>query len=202
MNKNDLRFIKTEKLIKDAFIDLLDESGVKGVSVRALCEKALISRNTFYMHYETISNLVESIYVDVWRDFGKNYELTKAENTSVEQGIRWYIDQVDSHRHTIRALFRYDMRNFDKIVYDYVFRQPMMLVYDDFDSYTTDVRVQLNIGFILSAVITYTVTWLDNYDRISKELRVKDMAELLRMPLKLFRDKLHQVMERDKNKRD
>ena len=47
----DLRIIKTKKAIRDAFLALIEEKGFERISVKEITEKAMISRNTFYLHY-------------------------------------------------------------------------------------------------------------------------------------------------------
>lgn len=59
-NKNDLRFIKTEKLIEETYIALKMKSR-SPVKVSELCEAALINKTTFYTHYETMEALHEHI---------------------------------------------------------------------------------------------------------------------------------------------
>ncbi len=56
MNKNDLRFKKTEIAIKEAYMTL-KENSAKPIKVTELCEKAMINKTTFYAHYETIETL-------------------------------------------------------------------------------------------------------------------------------------------------
>ncbi len=60
MNKNDLRFKKTEMAIKEAYMTL-KENSTKPVKVTELCEKAMINKTTFYAHYETIEALKKQI---------------------------------------------------------------------------------------------------------------------------------------------
>lgn len=60
MNKNDLRFKKTETAIKAAYISL-KQTGTKPVKVTELCAKAMINKTTFYAHYETIEALKKEI---------------------------------------------------------------------------------------------------------------------------------------------
>lgn len=60
MNKNDLRFKKTETAIKEAYV-ALKENSTKPVKVTQLCEKAMINKTTFYAHYETIEALKKNI---------------------------------------------------------------------------------------------------------------------------------------------
>ena len=56
VNKNDLRYIKTERLIVHTYVNLRlrDPSPVK---VSDLCREALINKTTFYSHYDTMESL-------------------------------------------------------------------------------------------------------------------------------------------------
>ena len=60
MNKNDLRFQKTEMLIKKTYLTL-KKRGSSVVKVKDLCEKAMINKTTFYAHYETIDHLHKQV---------------------------------------------------------------------------------------------------------------------------------------------
>ncbi|WP_240418905.1 TetR/AcrR family transcriptional regulator [Paenibacillus periandrae] len=58
---NDLRVIRTKKLIEDAFLTIMEEQGFEGVTVRSLSQKAGINRGTFYLHYQDIYDLMEKL---------------------------------------------------------------------------------------------------------------------------------------------
>ena len=60
MNKNDLRFQKTELLIKKTYWDL-KKHGSTVVKVKDLCDTAMINKTTFYAHYETIEHLHKAV---------------------------------------------------------------------------------------------------------------------------------------------
>lgn len=60
VNKNDLRFIKTEKIIEETYISLKKKTRSQ-IKVKELCEAALINKTTFYAHYETMEALHEHI---------------------------------------------------------------------------------------------------------------------------------------------
>ena len=60
MNKNDLRFQKTELAIRNAYVSL-KKRGKTSVKVVDLCEAAMINKTTFYTHYETIEHLHRTI---------------------------------------------------------------------------------------------------------------------------------------------
>ncbi len=55
-NKADLRYIKTEKLIEDTYLNLKRKYH-RPIKVSELCEAALINKTTFYTHYETMETL-------------------------------------------------------------------------------------------------------------------------------------------------
>lgn len=55
-NKNDLRFVKTEKLIENTYLSLRKKFR-RPIKVSELCEMALINKTTFYTHYETMDAL-------------------------------------------------------------------------------------------------------------------------------------------------
>lgn len=55
-NINDLRYIKTDRLIEDTYIDLKKKTR-SPIKVNQLCKAALINKTTFYTHYETMDVL-------------------------------------------------------------------------------------------------------------------------------------------------
>lgn len=59
--KTDLRIEKTEKAIKNAFIELRAKKPLEKITVKELCELALINKSTFYSHYEDIYALSEAM---------------------------------------------------------------------------------------------------------------------------------------------
>lgn len=55
--KSDLRVTKTRRLIKAAFLDLVQAKPVQKVTVTELAKRAEISKGTFYLHYVDIYDL-------------------------------------------------------------------------------------------------------------------------------------------------
>lgn len=58
-NKIDLRVLKTEESIKNTFKSMLLEMPYEKITIKELCERALINRKTFYLHYSSIDDLLE-----------------------------------------------------------------------------------------------------------------------------------------------
>lgn len=57
----DLRIEKTEKAIKNAFIELRAKKPLEKITVKELCAEACINKSTFYSHYADIYALSEAI---------------------------------------------------------------------------------------------------------------------------------------------
>ena len=47
----DIRYLRTEKLIFDAFAKFLSEKPYEKITVQDIADKAMINRATFYAHY-------------------------------------------------------------------------------------------------------------------------------------------------------
>ncbi|KAI4449856.1 hypothetical protein C823_004389 [Eubacterium plexicaudatum ASF492] len=55
----DIRMEKTEKAIKNAFMELRSKKPPEKITVKELCRLACINKSTFYSHYEDIYALSE-----------------------------------------------------------------------------------------------------------------------------------------------
>lgn len=53
------RYRRTEKLILDGLVTLLQEKSIKNITVRELADLVDINRSTFYLHYTDIYDLLE-----------------------------------------------------------------------------------------------------------------------------------------------
>jgi AcrR family transcriptional regulator len=65
--KTDLRAQRTDKAIRQAFEEML-MTGATPIKVSALTQRAGINRKTFYLHYDTIEDLVDSYISDARAD--------------------------------------------------------------------------------------------------------------------------------------
>ncbi|WP_077609652.1 TetR/AcrR family transcriptional regulator [Clostridium sp. Marseille-P2415] len=59
--REDLRTLKSKRLMKNTFLELIKEKGYQHITVMDISRRALINRKTFYFHYETIEALYEEM---------------------------------------------------------------------------------------------------------------------------------------------
>lgn len=58
----DLRVRRTQKLIRDAFIALIEERSFDAITVGEIASRAMVSRTAFYRHYQDKFDLVEKLF--------------------------------------------------------------------------------------------------------------------------------------------
>lgn len=58
MNKSESKYFNTAIRMDKAFLELLEKKDFAYITVKEICEKAEVNRSTFYLHYETISDLL------------------------------------------------------------------------------------------------------------------------------------------------
>lgn len=62
MKKSESKYFKTALRMDQAFLELLEKKDMEYITVKEICETAGVNRSTFYLHYETIGDLLaESI---------------------------------------------------------------------------------------------------------------------------------------------
>ena len=62
MNRSESRYFATAARMDEAFLTLLAKKDFEYITIKEICEVAGVNRSTFYLHYETMSDLLsESI---------------------------------------------------------------------------------------------------------------------------------------------
>ena len=58
MNKNETKYMNTARLMNEALLILLEHKNYEFITVKEICAKAGVNRSTFYLHYETMNDLL------------------------------------------------------------------------------------------------------------------------------------------------
>ncbi|MCD7919295.1 MAG: TetR/AcrR family transcriptional regulator [Clostridiales bacterium] len=74
MTKAESKYFNTAKRIDTAFLELLEGKDIEYITVKEICEKAEVNRSTFYLHYETIGDLLSECVEYVNEQFMSYYE--------------------------------------------------------------------------------------------------------------------------------
>ncbi len=69
MNRSESKYFHTAARMNKAFLELLEKKDFEYITVKEICEKAGVNRSTFYLHYETIADLLEESIVYMKNEF-------------------------------------------------------------------------------------------------------------------------------------
>ena len=58
MNKSESKYFATAAKMDEAFLQLLEKKDFAYITVKEICASAGVNRSTFYLHYETTSDLL------------------------------------------------------------------------------------------------------------------------------------------------
>ena len=58
MTRSESKYFATAARMDEAFLALLEEKDFAYITVKEICEKAGVNRSTFYLHYETVNDLL------------------------------------------------------------------------------------------------------------------------------------------------
>lgn len=92
----DRRIIKTKRTLKKTLIQMLAESSFEEISVKQLCDRAEISRVTFYSHYGDKFELAEDIFNDMRQKGKLEYQQLQNSNNPADDPIVSYCNLLDS----------------------------------------------------------------------------------------------------------
>ena len=97
----DIRIEKTERAIKQAFMELRAQKPLEKIKVKELCDLACINKSTFYAHYQDIyalANAMEDemveVVVEMFRAFTRNQTEIGILFSGSRQGL--FINRVEA----------------------------------------------------------------------------------------------------------
>lgn len=96
MNKSESKYYNTACLMDEALILLLEKKDFEYITVKEICDKAGVNRSTFYLHYETLADLLEEAAQYVLKNFYlKMQEVDDFGVASGEQRVANHIREAD-----------------------------------------------------------------------------------------------------------
>ncbi len=101
----DLRTMKTERALREAFLSLRAEKPLERISVRELCERAEVGKATFYLHYHSVYDLSERLQRMVVDDILGALEDPQLVLTDVQQFTREFTLALLAQHEVIEILF-------------------------------------------------------------------------------------------------
>lgn len=77
MNRFESKYFNTANLMDEALLVLLEKKDYEYITIKEICQKAGVNRTTFYLHYESINDLLEETLEMIKKKFVKTFDTSQ-----------------------------------------------------------------------------------------------------------------------------
>ena len=194
MNKNDLRYVKTEKIIKESFIKCVNEIGFEKTTVSMICDKGLISRNAFYLHftdkYDLLDRLFDEFRSALIKSYGQNVKESVFKN-DVLSSTKIYAETLIENRSDFLFLIKCSRDKMYSVIQEVIIDFPNKTMIPDYEEKCKDIKIQLNIKYMFTAMVAYTELWFENFDKISKNDAIFELYNFCEKSTTFFYNRIY-----------
>ena len=171
MNKSESRYFNTAVRMDRALIALLEKKDLEYVTVSDVCREAGVNRSTFYLHYETIGDLLEETTRYLLDDFLSYFTVEPAQVVDGFQTCQLsdlnfiterYLTPYLSYMRNNRRVFAVATSHVHVLGFDGVYRKLFTHVFDPIlarFSYPEEDRTYVMM-FYLNGLTAVTNRWL------------------------------------------
>ena len=173
MNKSESKYFNTAVKMDKAFLELLEKKDFEFITVKEICEKAEVNRSTFYLHYETIGDLLDESVQYMFNGFlayfpnknGRIMDNIKNAELSdlyliTPQMLKPYLTFIFEHKRLfVTALKKSDLLRLSDS-YNKLFTHVLSRIMDRFE--IPENRKRYILRFYIYGIIAVIGEWLEN----------------------------------------
>lgn len=171
MKKQDLRVIKTEKAICEAFLQLRKKMPLEKIKVRDICRIALINTTTFYNHYADIPTLSDSLENKILEQSFQNFDGKDCLFSDPERFLKGAQLSIEESDETLSILFH------DRT--DVQFLKLSKQLRDYYQSQSTSEEDDVRMTFLITGTM-HTMQLLTQEGNYTTEELVKHISTYIR----------------------
>ena len=171
MNKSESKYFNTALRMDEALITLLEKKDLEYITVKEICEKAGVNRSTFYLHYDTIGDLVNETaetvnerFLSYFPENGKNI-LNEMNNRELKDFVLItkeylipYLQLIKDNKQVYRAAFRNSVSMQSNVRYGNLKKHVLYPILEKFE-----VPVEYHryyIAYYIQGIIAIIKEWL------------------------------------------
>lgn len=190
MNKQKEKYSSTAFSMDEALICLLNEKDYEYITVKEICKKAGVNRSTFYLHYESIDDLLEETleyinkkfldYFEDTSDFITNINVSSKENLYLinDKYLVPYLNYIKENKNIFLASFKRRKAMKSKERYEslekYVLN-PILVRYN----VPTNMREYI-LSFYINGIVALIGIWIKN----NCDMPVEKMINIIKVCIK------------------
>ncbi len=182
MNKSESKYFNTAAKMNLAFISLLKEKPFDYITVSEICKRAGVNRSTFYLHYETISDLLDETvrymlnsFLSYFANDEKSVSLdpVNSENEELvfiqEKYLKPYLEYVRENKEVFATALvhnkTFNFENIHKLMFENIYNP----ILDKF-GYPENYRNYI-MRYYLNGILAVVLEWMKNdCDKSTEEI--------------------------------
>ena len=162
-SRQDRRIRRTQKLLKDSLIGLMQEKEFKNISVKDITERADLNRGTFYLHYTDTYHLLQQMEDEVLEDFQQmiNQYGHSVKKDTMLPVLNPILDYIEENTQICKILFENSAANDFVDHFHELIRHNGLLIIKNMFPDAKDGVVSCFFEFITYGLIGLLKQWID-----------------------------------------
>lgn len=188
MMKEDLRVVRTKKLLTNALRELLQEKAFDKITVNDICERAMVHRATFYNHFNDKTDLVNYIFDGVQEEIYQNVVKVKEDFSSKELYlfiIETIIDYCLNNKQRMKLILKNSTQEFGTILLENMKHGISYLVSKQKDSVIGQVNYNAIESFFTGGITTLCLEIVLSDKKIEKESLLEYLGKVIDVTLNI-----------------
>lgn len=187
MNKNESKYFNTAQRMDRAFLSLLEKKEFAYITVKELCAEAGVNRSTFYLHYETLEDLLSEC-TDYLNDRFREYMQQDSEKFFARlkdcplnelylitpEYLVPYLNYVKEHKRLFAAAIKNTKALRLEETYNRMFRFVFVPILERYRVAADDMEYMMT--FYVQGLVAVIIRWLKN-DCVDTVERIIDVMQ-------------------------
>ena len=180
MKKNESKYFYTASLMNQALLALLEKKDIQFITVTEITKKAGVNRSTFYLHYDTIEDLLEETLENLSKEFLSSFSnlpnTAESENSFLitEEYLIPYLNFCKKNKRLLKLVYQkpslFQREKAYKKMYDCIF-------YPAISKFVTEEGKRIyNLEFFTQGVVGIVHKWIE----LDCETEIEDLIEIIK----------------------
>ena len=169
MKNHESKYYNTALLMNEALLILLEKKEYEFITIKEICEKAGVNRSTFYLHYESIDDLLEETisntnkkFQDVFNNKTINPRILPKEDLYFikEDELIPYLNFVKTNKRIYKLMFKYSYIFKGEIQFKKFYDEIFEIVLDKYEVIKQE--KDFVFAYYTSGVLAIIKKWIEN----------------------------------------
>ena len=192
MNKKESKYFNTASFFDEALLKLLETKDYEYITIKEICEKAGYNRSTFYLHYESIDDLLNECLEYIINKLVNKYKI-ESDNILFEFDKASKEDLIFINEEYLNPYLEFVKEN--KTIFKLAYKYPKILRVDEtynslkinilnptLDKFNIDQKKkEYMIDFYINGIMAIIKNWVTDDCVENKEFIIEIIKECVRL---------------------